>query len=122
MSREAKALAACVEYVQANLEIKRLKNLISYALGDCCEAWHEANKDAVHGAYFSHLSQAYAPAIVSYGPDDLDQIFKTPEEQAELLQACPHCLAAHNAIQERKKQRQRLGIAKRQITNIGRAA
>lgn len=35
--------------------------------------------------------------------------------------ACPHCLAAHNAIQERKVARRRLGAARRAVTMIGRA-
>ena len=40
------------------------------------------------------------------------------EGYLELEAACPHCLAAHRAIQERKTLRQELGKTKRRITRL----
>lgn len=120
---EIKALDACRDYAQANIEIRRLTVLIGDSLEACGAAWREANEDGCfHMEYTSHLAKAYTPEVVSHAPDDLDQLFLTPDEQEALLAECSHCLAAHRAVQARKHQRKRLGIAKRLITKVGRAA
>jgi hypothetical protein len=107
---ESKALAACVEVAAAAKEVKRFAPLIGEAIA-CCETSG------------SHLTDAYA--FVEIAETDYSEggrQYLTPEEQMAVLAACPHCLAAHNAIQERKKARRRLSNARRQITMIGRAA
>jgi hypothetical protein len=41
---------------------------------------------------------------------------------AYLAEVCPHCLAAHHLVQERKAAKKLFGIAKRRISALGRAA
>ena len=106
MNIEEKALAACIEYVAASREIKRLKGVLQSSLAACED----------HG---SHLSAAYAKSEDEDDWGDMEIAYLGPAEQMEVLEACPHCLAAHNAVQDRKKARQRFGSAKRAITRIG---
>lgn len=119
MTIEEKALAACIEYVAAGAEIKRLGAAIGDALCRCHETF-ASQQGTQWMAYKSHLEAAYASEEneeTQYSEGR--KIYLGPADQMEILGACPHCLAAHNAIQDRKKARQRLGNAKRNITRIG---
>jgi hypothetical protein len=121
MSTEAdKAIAACVAYAKAQADVRRLTNAIGEAL-DACRLIHAAKHPDEWTApeWESHLSQAYAPDHESdYGPDYMEP----DEQEAFLAEKCPHCLAAHQAIQQRKVARKAFGAAKRFVGGIGRRA
>lgn len=101
MNREAKALKACVEVVSAKNEVKRLTEVIGNSLSLCEES--------------PHLKQAYAYEERCEG----DRKYLPELAQLLVLQACPHCLTAHYAIQDRKAAKKRLSSARRAITIIG---
>lgn len=115
---ESRALAACRELVAATAEVKRLSHLIGENLLACPLAIAATEYGPKGPA--THLSKAYAAEIV-----ENDHSWGTHKEWAsraevlEILSACPHCMAAHEAIQLRKAARQRLGRAKRAVTMIG---
>lgn len=123
---EQKALAACRASAAAAKEIARLKQLIGDSLGACHAAWMHLNPGAMWDAngreWKSHLSEAY-----SFEDEEETQYtsgrraYLPPELQQEVLAQCPHCLAAHNAIQARKQARKQLANARRAITAIGKA-
>lgn len=122
MTAEEKALAACVDYAKAKADIKRLSDEIGRHLGACHDAHVEQYKDSrFPPAYRSHLEEAYAFEVNedAYGGV---RDYLSEAEQTEVLSACPHCKAAHDAIQARKEAKKRFGIAKRRITLIGRSA
>lgn len=110
-----RALAACASHVRAKNEIKRLTELIGTSLSAC---FFEHQREHPNTEYVSHLQQAYEFDVDEYvGRTYLDEA-----DQLELLSDCPHCLAAHHAIQERKKAKKSLGAARRTITMIGKSA
>jgi hypothetical protein len=127
MNAEQKALKACGDYARLSAEIKRLTRLLSDSLAACpgvnghlqlTANWPIDQADIdLYSADETHLKRAYA-----FDTDDSGRYFLTHGEQLEVLSACPHCLAAHNAIQQRKAARKSLGAAKRAITMIGRKA
>lgn len=120
---ESCALVAVRELVSRTADVKRLTTVIGESIAGCVDAWQQkhCDGDGNHwnpgGAqYESHLKAAY-----EFDEDDEgDRAYLTPAEQIELLAECPHCLAAHHAIQERKVARRKLGAARRAITMIGR--
>lgn len=117
---EQRALAACRELVGASAEVRRLSKLIGESLCAC-----PMMNEPEYGPKgpVTHLSAAYAAEEVendhSYGTH---KEWLGSAEVLETLGECPHCMAAHEAIQLRKVARQRLGRAKRAVTMIGRAA
>lgn len=119
---EARALAACRELAAAAGEVKRLKQVIGDGLQACFAAWAEAHPGEITGRpHETHLATAYAFEVEEETQYTSGRrVYLESVEQAELLAACPHCLAAHNAIQERKAARRRLGAARRAVTMIGR--
>jgi hypothetical protein len=122
-TKEQKALAACVELVAAAKEVKRLKSLIGDSLSACHAAFDALMLDGHPLVWESHLGSAYA--FETFDPTQYTEgkrVYLDNAEQQAILSACPHCLAAHNAIQERKQARKRLGNARRQITLIGRSS
>lgn len=117
---EQRALAACRELAAATGEVKRISKVIGDNLSAC-----PMMKDPIEfneRGPATHLSQAYASENVEndsgYG---MHKEWMEPSDALEIISACPHCLAAHNAIQERKVARRRLGAARRAVTMIGRA-
>lgn len=115
---EQKALAACRELVAAQGVVKA----ISKRIGDHLSACEGTNMDEAaieRGDPRTHLAQAYEPETV-----ENDSYPGTHKEwnNLYLLDDCPHCLAAHHAIQERKLAKKRLGAARRVVSLIGRAA
>lgn len=125
MSKDAeKAVAACIAYAKAQAEVRRLSNEIGDALSACHSAYVAKHPDDWTAPMWeSHLKQAYAYEEIEetqYTGGRRDYL--TSEEQAEVLAECPHCLAAHKAIQQRKTARKTFGAAKRYIGGIGRRA
>jgi hypothetical protein len=134
MTPEQRALHACTDYARLSAEIKRLTRAIGEALDHCPgiegkrlpAGWTIATPEQsrAHDDDLTHLKEAYTPDC-----DDSDHgyyepvaRFMTDPEVREYLSVCPHCLAAHEAIQARKAARKSLGAAKRAITMIGRRA
>lgn len=118
---EQHAQAACRELVAANAEVKRLSKLIGESVGNCPLLLEPAEYGPKGPA--THLSKAYAAEEVEN--DHYSGIHKewlALAEVLEILSECPHCLAAHEAIQLRKVARLRLGRARRAVTMIGKAA
>ena len=121
---ESRALSACRELVACRTEVERLGGIIGNALGSCHDEFARAQEkknsslwEAKWETYESHLSTAYKPDV----DDDGDAHYLSNDEIVAMLAVCPHCLAAHNAIQERKAARRKLGAARRAVTIIGRA-
>jgi hypothetical protein len=126
MNIEQKAVQACANYVRLRTEIKRLSAAIGEAIEYCPGVTGKRRRADTHGGITfwtiddrddTHLKTAYA-----CDTDEDGRYFLTKTEQQEILSACSHCLAAHNAIQARKAARKSLGAVKRQITMIGRKA
>ena len=123
---EQRALAACRELVAATAEVKRLSCLIGESL-NACPMMNDPIEYGPKGP-ITHLSRAYASEEVEYdrgygdGGCDYRKEWLDECDKREILAECPHCLAAHNAIQERKVARKRLGAARRAVTMIGRTS
>lgn len=122
-SIEIRALKACRELYLANQAIKRVSEQIGSCLNSCYADF--LNKNPVDKFPFitskphvTHLEQAYA----SEKDDGGRTVWLDSDEVDEVLAECPHCKRAHQLIQERKKLRMALGIAKRRVTMIGRNA
>jgi hypothetical protein len=131
MSAEQKALHACADYARLHVEIKRLTLALGDALDHCPGVagkrlpadWVTCSGDdaQAHHDDITHLKEAYTPETVD-GEYEPHLVWMNDFEIREYLAVCPHCLAAHEAIQARKAARKALGKAKRAITMIGRAA
>lgn len=125
LNAEQKALKACADYARLSAEVKRLTVAIAVALAGCprvegrlADLEFETGQ-ALEGV--THVKNAYRGFI----PDDAWEPYLRHYSAAELIEqlsVCPHCLAAHEAIQRRKAARKSLGAAKRAITMIGRKA
>ncbi len=117
MNIEQKAMAACIEMAATTKEIKRLSNVISDSLCECFKKYaaERFSTGEITIDNESHLKAAYAFEI----SDEGDRFYLSKNEQLELLSVCPDCLAAHNAIQDRKAARRKLGGIKRSIMRIG---
>lgn len=112
---EARAVAACRELFSAKAEVDRISCVIGESLNAC-----PLMKDPIDfgpKGPITHLTMAYAAEDVEN--DNWPGTHKEWNSQ-HLLDDCPHCMAAHRAIQERKIARRRLGIARRAVTMIGR--
>lgn len=121
MDIQQKALIACKAYADTNKKIKRLGNEIGALFSSCIAVqshkWRDKNltENSWNCPQFEPcLKKYYQPYV-----DDDGTYYMTDVELREALE-CPHCLAAHDLIQERKKARKTLGAAKRAITMIGR--
>jgi len=118
MTEEQKALKACTDYARLTREIASLKSALGDHLGKCAGVRTPELGDS------THLSVAYTPEVIESDShyEDAHNVFMTDVEIRKYLAVCPHCLAAHEAIQARKAARRSLGAAKRQIGLIGRKA
>jgi hypothetical protein len=105
---------ACVAYVMANAEIKRLTRLIGIKIASCRDAKaKEVNEDPEYCQIQSCLTDYYESVkreVTTRGQHQLD------------VMDCPFCLEADRLIQQRKAARQTIGAAKRQITVLGNKA
>lgn len=124
--------AACVEYVAAKDEIKRLGKAIGAAREDCQTAQaaqylrehpEKGIFDATSAVKVDHLSLAYEMTADPEGYDFGSMYFVHHDGDVEeyLRGVCLHCLKAHQLVQSRKEARKRFGIAKRRISMLGRA-
>jgi hypothetical protein len=132
MSIEQKALKAVRDYARLTGEIRRLKNVIGESLSKCNgvngylqpppfdailddATWRKHNQDT------THLKAAYTPEPAC---DTYEQYleYMAEEDLREFLSECPHCMAAHEAIQARKAARRSLAATKRFIGRLGREA
>lgn len=126
MATEAeKAIAACIAYARAGADVARLTKVIGEALNACATAHLEKYAGCVTNGEYppeweSHLKQAYEFEEDDDYFGDSRRVYMDAEEQAEFLAQCPHCLAAHTAIQQRKEARKKFGAAKRYVGSIGR--
>lgn len=120
---------ACIEYAKRSADVRALSKKIGDALGDCSNSQLAAfNKDHPGSwmipVFAEHLKMAYAMDREHDGAGGYEPYFVNHDDDVigYLTETCPHCLAAHLAIQERKAARKRLGIAKQRIGILGRAA
>ena len=95
---------ACLNYALKAAAIKRLTREISAALDNCAGVrgdiiinCGDSSDDETHLHYYYARRQ---------DPEGID---------------CPHCLAAHGLVQQRKKARLALGAAKRWVVMLGKA-
>jgi hypothetical protein len=130
MNAEQKALRACADYARLTHEIAELKRKVGNHLSKCPgmhgylltdSAYADNQTLAKMNADCTHLKAAYTPEVES-SPVDHWNVYMTDAEIREYLAVCPHCLAAHEAVQARKAARRSLGATKRFIGMLGRAA
>ncbi|CAG4887764.1 hypothetical protein [Paraburkholderia saeva] len=126
-----KSLRYCVEYARLSAEIKRLTRDIGEAL-DGCPGEHGKRQSSqtedgrtIFGGDDdeTHLKAAYKPEEVEsdYSGVDLEYLSDAAIRE-HLSGVCPACLAAHEAIQQRKAARKSFGAVKRSIMATGRSA
>ena len=116
-----KAKQALIAYANAKGVYDAKSREIGDAINKCFLA-QDASLEARYGldwvlraSYVEHLKLAYE-IDGSWGERDYTN--HDGDVDAYLEEACPHCLAAHRAIQERKTLRQELGKTKRRITRL----
>lgn len=127
-----KALELVIRYSRHTRRIKELGAQIGESLDRCpgldgkrlevdeygCHV-HRRDTDSKNRDKSTHLWHWYQPETVDSGYIDPDLVWHqvgTPESEE-----CPHCYAAHLAIQERKEHRKRLGAVKAAMTKGGAA-
>ena len=106
---------AIVNLVQAQDGIRISTQTIGRHLNACWRDDPDAPLDDEH--HQPHLTKAYrmlGPSGLDYDGRDVVEILTNDEKLK-----CPHCLAAHYEIQNRKKLRQSTGRARAWITRLG---
>jgi hypothetical protein len=109
-----KALNVLIEQVNAKKMITSFSNII----GDNLEVCRRRNENQDNGAFDPHLFEAYTPEVTvdEFYPET---VYRSSEEVVEFLQDCPNCLAAHHAVQDRKKWKKKLATLRGMATKIG---
>lgn len=108
---EERAIQLLKKYGELRISIDIIRPKIRDHL-DLCKG-HEWSNGGT-----THLAIAYEPATEE-GPYSNYKTYLNDYEVTELLtEQCQHCLAAHKLVQERKKLRLRLGVAKAAITKL----
>jgi hypothetical protein len=122
-SKADKALAACREYSKIQDRIKELTRFIGSEHAQCNLVTLKFDGIGDPPEWKSHLMRAYEPEVVEndWG-HGTHKDWLAPDDVVEAIKDCPHCLAAHEAIQARKGERRKLGIVKRRITLLGKTA
>ena len=130
MKAEDKALMACRNYAHLSSVIRKLTREIAEHLAGCSGVngnlqippLGASNEDwTKHRSDQTHLKAAYTPETVNYGGYPETTYLHEWEIEEELAK-CPHCLAAHKAIQGRKTAKRSLAAMKRFIGKIGKEA
>lgn len=105
---------AILQLAQTRAAVKSLSARIGDALGACHSRQMSQDLD---NKFEDHLKDAYS----ILWDDDGDAYFEHHDGDAGayLSTVCPHCLAAHNAIQDRKLAKKQYGIAKRRVSVMG---
>ncbi|CAJ0701641.1 hypothetical protein LMG19089_02889 [Ralstonia edaphis] len=116
-----KALAVCAEYDRWMCEIADLSAKIGVAPDTCTRAAH-----GEFGLYFPEGAETHLDEVFRGYVEDrqFEPVLHhwSPQEAVAMVSECPHCSAVYAAIHARKLARQQLGIVKRKIRAIGRAA
>lgn len=121
------ALHLVIEYARLQDQIDGARKRIGDALHGCPGVSghrHEVESGDVDGEPYEaptkramkdepHLAGWYRPDVDQYD----HRVYSEPSE-AE----CPHCWAAHQVVQERKRARRALGSVKGRMRKLGRAA
>lgn len=125
----SRPLAAIVRFERASRAVKEATTAISDSIARCSVA--EAEIADGHGNKYrdskarlkTHLWQVLQ-SQVEYCEETGAPSYLSPSEFMEELEStgCPHCIETFRLIQERKLARKELGIAKRALRAIGRAA
>ncbi len=113
-----KALTVLVEQVKA-------KDMIAYfsqKIGNSLELCRKQNQAEGNYDFDPHLFHAYKPIVIEDDWGDADTHYRTNDELIRFLDVCPHCLAAHHAVQDRKKWKKKLATLRGTATKIGLAA
>ena len=122
----SRALAAIVRFERASRAVTAATKAIADALAKCAassivrldEPWPIRDSD---GNPRTHLWEALNLKQIG----DHGYLERLGEEERRVhleYSGCPHCLQALDLIEQRKAARQELGIAKRALRSIGRAA
>lgn len=124
----SRALAAIVRFERASRAVTAATKAIADSISRCSVA--EAEIADGHGNKYrdskgrlkTHLWE-FLNHQVEYC-EETGAPYLSPEEFREELESmqCPHCIETFRLIQERKAARKDLGIAKRALRSIGRAA
>ena len=101
---------------------KEMIECLSKEIGDSFESCRKQNQTEGNYNFDPHLFSAYKPVVIEDDWGDADTHYRTNEEVIEFLHDCPHCLAAHKALQERKKWKKKLATLRGTATKIGLAA
>jgi len=101
---------------------KEMIACLSKEIGDSLESCRKQNQTEGNYDFDPHLFSAYKPVVIEDDWGDADTHYRTSEEVIEFLHDCPHCLAAHHAVQERKKWKKKLATLRGTATKIGLAA
>ena len=109
---------AILQLAQARALVGALSRRIGDALGACHS---QQTNQAFSDDFVDHLKNAYS---MTRDEDQWGQPVTYFENHdgdagAYLSTVCPHCRAAHDAIQERKLAKKQYGIAKRRISLMG---
>jgi len=119
-----KALKACADYARLNSEIKQLTKSIAGALCYCkgvrgtCGIGDDGFQYGEHDDP-THLKDAFSGDV----DDDGHKVWMTDMDiRAYLYENCDCCLKAYDFVLERKAAKKSLGVVKRSIGAIGRAA
>lgn len=118
MSQAQKALDVLIEQAKAKAEIASCSKLI----GDSLESCRNKNQGENNFNFEPHLFEAYKQTVIEDDWGDPEGHYRTSEESAEFLKDCQYCLAAHHAVQERKKWKKKLATLRGTATKIGLAA
>ena len=108
---------AILQLAQTRAAFEALSRRIGDALGACeAQQLRETSNNSA-----DHLKDAYAITRESSEFGGTDFYFDNHDGDAgEYLSGiCPHCRAAHDAIQDRKLARKQYGIAKRRVSLMG---
>lgn len=113
-----KALAVLVDQVKAKDMITYFSQKISENLESC----RKQNQTEGNYDFDPHLFSAYKPVVAEDDYCDAHIYYRTNEEIIEFLELCPCCVAAHHAVQDRKKWKKKLATLRGTATKIGLAA
>lgn len=113
-----KALTVLVEQVKA----KDMIAYLSQKIGENLESCRKQNQTENNFNFDPHLFDAYKPVVIEDDCGDAETHYRTNEEVIEFLHSCPCCVAAHHAVQDRKKWKKKLATLRGTATKIGLAA
>lgn len=109
-----KALGVLIEQAKTKAEIASCSKLIGDSLESC-----RVKNQTENSNFDPHLFEAYKQIIIEDDWGDAETVYRTNEQSAQFLKDCPYCLAAHRAVQDRKKWKKRLATLRGAATKIG---